>query len=228
MTAEATAARLAEEKEGDREALAEFLLRLRRTGISDRRILGAFEAVPRRLFVPHDLNGSPYGERALPIECGQTISAPELVALMTSALDVRPEHIVLEIGTGSGYQTAILSMLAAKVYSLDRFRTLVELAELRFRTLKRENITVMVGDGSLGWPANASFDRIMVTAAGPAIPKPLIDQLRPGGIMVMPVGPAEAVQSLLKVEKAADGRISTTALTDVRFVPLIPGKAARL
>ncbi len=217
-----------EEIERDRIAVAGFLLRLRRRGITDQRIVNALEAVPRRLFVPHDVRDESYVERALPIECGQTISSPEMVGLMTSALDVRPDSRVLEIGTGSGYQTAVLSHLAAHVFTIDRFRTLVEAAQLRFRTLKLSNITAIFGDGSRGWPeAKAQFDRIIVTAAAPAVPQALIDQLAPAGIMVVPVGPEEGVQTLLRINRDEHG-FTESRLADVRFVPLIPGEAARL
>lgn len=215
------------EKESDRVAVAGFLLRLRQEGITDRRVLSAIEAVPRRLFVPHEARDTAYLERALPIECGQTISAPALVALMTAALDVGPTDLVLEIGTGSGYQAAILSHLAGHVYTIDRFRTLVELAELRFRTLRIANITAIVGDGTLGWPANATFDRIILTAATERVPEALFDQLRDGGVLIAPVGPVEGVQVLTRYAKAG-GKIEDTPLADVRFVPMIPGKAERL
>lgn len=213
--------------ERDRVAVADFLLRLRRRGITDRALISAMESVPRRLFVPFEARDTAYYERALPIECGQTISAPELVAEMTAALDVHPEHRVLEVGTGSGYQAAILSHLARHVYTIERFRTLVELAELRFRTLRLSNINVIVGDGCAGWPANATFDRVIITAATEEIPKALIDQLKPNGILVAPIGPAEGVQKLMRVVKTESG-LEKTALGDVRFVPLIPGKAAHL
>lgn len=215
------------EIERDRIAVADFLLRLRRRGITDRAVLSAIEAVPRRLFVPHEARDTAYLERALPIECGQTVSAPELVASMTLALDVKPEHQVLEIGTGSGYQSAILSHLARKVYSIDRFRTLVETAELRFRSLRLKNVTAIVGDGTLGWPANATFDRIIVTAATDEVPPALFDQLREGGILVAPVGPPEGIQTLKQIRKNED-ELAETDLGHVRFVPLIPGKAAAL
>lgn len=211
----------------DRVAIAEFLLRLRRTGITDRRLVDAFEAVPRRLFVPHESRNSAYVERALPIDCGQTISAPELVALMTGALDVHDDHQVLEIGTGSGYQAAILARLARRVCTIERYRTLTEAAELRFRTLKITNITALTGDGTLGWPANATFDRIMVTAAAEGVPKALLDQLKTGGVLIAPLGPPEGVQVLTKLTKTERGN-RIEKLADVRFVPLVPGKAAYL
>lgn len=214
------------QEERDREAVAGFLLRLRRRGITDKRLVSAFEAAPRQLFVPHEARAGAYAERALPIDCGQTISAPDLVAAMTAALDVGPDHLVLEVGTGSGYQAAVLSHLARHVYTIDRFRTLTEAAELRFRTLRIGNITAITGDGTLGWPANAAFDRIIVTAATEKLPPPLLDQLRPGGILIAPVGPPEGIQSLRRIVKE-EGGLEESDLGDVRFVPLIPGKAAR-
>lgn len=213
--------------EADRIAIADFLLRLRRAGLTDRRLVSAVESVPRQLFVPASARRSAYAERALPIDCGQTISAPELVAMMTAALGPEPGDKVLEIGTGSGYQAAILARLAAQVFTIDRFRTLVEIAESRFRTLKLTNITTRVGDGSLGWPEKAPFDRIMITAACDVVPQPLLDQLRVGGVMVAPVGPADRVQRLLRIVRTEDDYERQT-LTDVRFVPLIPGKAEHL
>jgi len=213
--------------ERDRTAVADFLLRLRRKRITDPRILAAFEAVPRRLFLPHSARDNAYLERALPIECGQSISAPELAAMMTVALDVPADAQVLEIGTGSGYQAAVLSRLAKRVYTIDRFRTLVELAELRFRTLKLHNITTLVGDGTLGWPANAVFDRIVVTAASETVPEALFRQLRPRGVLVAPVGPLDGVQKLTRFTRDEKG-FHESILADVRFVPLIPGKAERL
>ena len=216
-----------EDLERDRIVAADFLLRLRQRGITDRAVLSAMESVPRRLFVPHEARDSAYLERALPIECGQTISSPELVAKMTAALDCRPEHRVLEIGTGSGYQASILSQIAKHVYTIDRFRTLIDLAELRFNTLRIKNITALVGDGTLGWPANASFERIIITAATDRVPPALFDQLKTDGILVAPVGPPDGVQVLARFRKGKEG-VEETALGEVRFVPLIPGKAARL
>lgn len=216
-----------EETDADRVAIADFLLRLRQAGITERRVLSALEAVPRRLFIVHEARETAYLERALPIECGQTISAPGIVAQMTAALDVQSTHQVLEVGTGSGYQAAVLAQLARQVYTIDRFRTLVELAELRFRTLRISNITAIVGDGTLGWPANATFDRIVVTAAAEEVPEALFEQLRPEGVLIAPVGPLEGVQVLRRYQRKGK-EISDTALADVRFVPLIPGKAARL
>ena len=213
--------------EDDRTGIAAMILRLRRRGITDRRVLAAIESVPRSLFVPPDARRDAYAERALPIECGQTISAPGIVGIMTAALEIGEDDRVLEIGTGSGYQAAVLSRLARRVYTIDRFRTLVEAALSRFRTLKLTNVVTMVGDGMLGWPEEAPFDRIVVTAAGDDVPAALKEQLRPGGILVAPVGPADGVQRLLRLTRTEAGW-EETDLADVRFVPLIPGKAARL
>jgi protein-L-isoaspartate(D-aspartate) O-methyltransferase len=216
-----------EEEDQKRVEIAELVLRLRRSGITDRRVLGAIEAVPRDLFVPAGRQEESYSERALPIECGQTISAPVIVGLMTAALDVADRDRVLEIGTGSGYQTAVLSKLARRVYTIDRFRTLVMAAESRFETLRLSNVTTLVGDGMKGWPEQAPFDRIIVTAAGDEIPGALLKQVRVGGIIVAPVGPADGVQKLMKMTRTEEG-FDETVLADVRFVPLIPGRAAHL
>jgi protein-L-isoaspartate(D-aspartate) O-methyltransferase len=146
---------------------------------------------------------------------------------MTVALDLSDRDRVLEIGTGSGYQTAILARLCRRVYTMDRFRTLVAAAESRFKTLRLSNVTTLIGDGTKGWPEQAPFDKIIVTAAGEVVPEPLLKQVRLGGIIVAPVGPADGVQKLVKMTRTVDGFLEKT-LADVRFVPLIPGKAAQL
>ena len=207
--------------------IAEMILRLRRAGITDRRVVSAIEAAPRDLFVPAEMHAEAYAEQALPIDCGQTISAPVIVGLMTAALDVGADDRVLEIGTGTGYQTAILARLARRVYTMERVRTLTAAAESRFRTLRLANITTLVGDGIKGWPEQAPFDRIVVTAADEAVPEALLRQLRLGGVLVMPVGPPAGVQKLMRFERGEDG-FASQVLADVRFVPLIPGKAQRL
>jgi protein-L-isoaspartate(D-aspartate) O-methyltransferase len=212
----------------DAERRAELLLALRQRGIRDLALLRAIESVPREAFLPPSLAEHAYADQALPIDCGQTISQPSLVALMTEQLQVTDRSKVLEIGTGSGYQTAILARLARRVYSIDRYRTLVATAEKRLAELGISNVTCMVGDGSKGWPAQAPFDRIMVTAAAPAVPDALVDQLRDdGGIMVMPVGGETGVQRLLRLEKN-EGSVTTSDLGAVRFVPLVAGKAESL
>ena len=207
--------------------IADLLLRLRRVGITDQRIVSAIESVPRDLFVEADSHREAYAERALPIACGQTISAPVVVGMMTSALKPQPEDRILEVGTGSGYQAAILARLCGQVYTIDRFRTLVETAESRFRTLRLDNITTLVGDGTEGWPEHAPFDKVIVTAAGDEVPQPLFDQLGDSGILVAPVGPQYGIQKLRRYRRA-DGRIEQNDLADVRFVPLISGVAERL
>jgi protein-L-isoaspartate(D-aspartate) O-methyltransferase len=207
--------------------VAELILRLRQAGITDRRVVTAIESVPRDLFVAADMQSHAYAERALPIDCGQTISAPLIVAMMTAALDLGIDDRVLEIGTGSGYQTAILARLVKRVYTIERFRTLTAAAESRFRTLRLTNITTLTGDGLKGWPEQAPFDRIIVTASDEAVPEALTRQVRLGGVLVMPVGPVEGVQKLMRYERGEEG-LAGQSLADVRFVPLIPGKAQRL
>jgi protein-L-isoaspartate(D-aspartate) O-methyltransferase len=208
--------------------IAELILGLRRAGVMDQRVVAAIESVPREIFVPAESRAQSYApERALPIDCGQTISAPVIVGMMTQALDVGDRDRVLEIGTGSGYQAAVLARLARRVYTMDRFRTLIEAAESRFRSLRIANITTLVGDGMLGWPEQAPFDRIIVTAAGEQVPPALKKQVKVGGVIVAPVGPADGVQKLVRMERTEDAFTEKT-LADVRFVPLIPGKAARL
>jgi protein-L-isoaspartate(D-aspartate) O-methyltransferase len=216
-----------ENPEERRIEIANLLLRLRRNGITDQKVLAAIESVPRDVFVPADSQDNAYSERALPIDCGQTISAPVIVGLMTAALDVGDRDRILEIGTGSGYQTAVLAKLARRVYTIDRFRTLVQAAESRFRTLRISNVTTLVGDGMKGWPEQAPFDKIIVTAAGDRVPDALLKQVRLGGIIVAPVGPHDGIQKLVKMTRTPEGFDEAT-LADVRFVPLIPGKAAHL
>lgn len=213
--------------EADRVAVAGFLLRLRRFDITDRRMMTAIEEAPRGLFVPPHARRDAYAERPLPIDCGQTMTAPELVARAVSDLDVGAEDRVLEIGTGTGYQTAILAGLAERVFTVDRFRTLVEAAERRFTTLRLANIATRADDGTKGWPEEAPFDRIIVNVSVEKIPKALYEQLRVGGLMLIPVGEAAGVQRLVRVERDGSGW-EERPLREVRFVPLIPGRAARL
>lgn len=210
------------------EQRAEFQLFLRQKGIRTKSVLRAVETVPRTIFVPKELVAHSYADRALPIACGQTISQPFLVAYMTDKLDLAEKHKVFEVGTGSGYQTAVLARIARRVYTVDRYRTLVSAAEARWQLLKLTNIIAMPGDGALGWATQAPFDRIIVTAAADHVPTALVDQLAPEGIMLIPVGPAQGEQKLLRIEKSADGVLTQTELMSVRFVPLVAGKAASL
>lgn len=196
-------------------------------GVKNQRVIQSMLDTPRHEFVSAPYRRLAYFDMAIAIGDQQTISSPFIVAYMTETIDPQPTDKVLEIGTGSGYQAAVLAGLAQHVYTIDRFRTLVELAELRFRTLKLHNITTLVGDGTLGWPANAMFDRIVVTAATEAVPEALFRQLRPKGILIAPVGPVEGVQKLMRYLRDEKG-IHESVLADVRFVPLIPGKAERL
>jgi protein-L-isoaspartate(D-aspartate) O-methyltransferase len=206
----------------------EFQLALRQRGISDQAVLRAMEDVPRENFVAPGFIESAYADQALPIECGQTISQPFVVAYMTEQLDVGREHRVLEIGTGSGYQAAVLSRLAGEVVTVERYRTLADMARERLNGLGYSNVTVRVGDGMAGAPDLAPFDRIMVTAAAEAVPEPLVVQLAQAGKMVLPVGPRHDAQYLVKLTKQPDGGLTREELIAVRFVPLLPGQARQL
>ncbi len=201
-----------------------FLYALRSKGVTDARVLTAMETIDRGAFVTGIFADRAYEDMPLPIACGQTISQPSVVGLMTQALDVSPRDKVLEVGTGSGYQAAILSLLARRVYTIDRHRRLVREAETVFRRLGLTNITALAGDGSHGLPDQAPFDRIIVTAAAEDPPGPLLAQLREGGIMVLPVGQSDTVQSLIRVTRRAHG-YDYDELRPVRFVPLVEGVA---
>lgn len=205
----------------------EFLLSLRRRGIGDQAVLRALDEVPRGEFVEPGFIGSAYADHALPIQCGQTISQPYVVAYMTSELQVRPHHRVLEIGTGSGYQAAVLSRLARSVVSVERFRTLAAVARGRLDKLGYDNVEVVDGDGMLGAPGQGSFDRILVTAAAEEIPPALIDQLTSDGILLLPLGPHDGPQIVVRVTKTVTG-VTRENLIAVRFVPLLPGQAQEL
>jgi protein-L-isoaspartate(D-aspartate) O-methyltransferase len=205
----------------------QFLLALRRRGISDPAVLRAMDEVPREHFVDRPFAESAYADQALPIACGQTISQPYVVAYMTEQLGVRADHRVLEVGTGSGYQAAVLSRLAREVVSVERYRTLAEAARTRLATLGYANVEVRLGDGLAGVAEAAPFDRIMVTAAAEAVPDALVQQLAPDGVMVLPLGPHSGPQQLVKVVKGEQG-INQEDLIGVRFVPLLPGQAREL
>jgi len=200
----------------------QFLFALRSKGVTNARVLQAMEAVDRGRFVKGIFEDRAYEDMPLPIASGQTISQPSVVGLMTQALDVKPKSKVLEVGTGSGYQAAILAKLARRVYTIDRHRTLVQEARALFDGMGLHNITVIVGDGSYGLPEQAPFDRIIVTAAAEDPPGPLLAQMAIGGIMVLPVGQSDAVQTLIKVTRTAEG-YDYQELMPVRFVPLLEG-----
>ncbi|MCF6445330.1 protein-L-isoaspartate(D-aspartate) O-methyltransferase [Nereida sp. MMG025] len=201
----------------------QFLFALRSRGVTDGRVLGAMEQINRADFVQDGVFADKaYEDMPLPIACGQTISQPSIVGLMTQALNVQPRDKVLEVGTGSGYQAAILSLLARRVYTVDRHKALVSNARRIFEQLELPNVTVFTADGSHGLPDQAPFDRILVTAAAEDPPGPLLAQLKIGGIMVVPVGQEETVQTLIRVERTESG-LDYKELRDVRFVPLLEG-----
>ena len=206
---------------------ARLILALRSQGVTDPKVLHAIEKTPREMFTPDLFKERAWEDSALPIACGQTISQPFIVGLMTQALTIEPRSRVLEIGTGSGYQTAILARIARLVYSVERYRTLLKEAEGRFQALGLTNIITRFGDGGEGWPEQAPFDRILVTAAAPDEPKKLLAQLKPGGVLVAPIGKGP-VQSLRRYAGDGKGGFSVEALCDVRFVPLLDGVAREL
>lgn len=206
------------------DARARIVLALRKAGITDAGVLHAIETVPREIFMSTGFEGRAWEDAALPIECGQTISQPYVVGVMTAALELSGREKVLEIGTGSGYQTAILSKLARRVYTLERYRTLLRMAQDRHESLRLTNVVSKCGDGGLGWVDQGPFDRIIFTCAAPVRPDALLAQLAKGGILVAPVG-AGAVQELLRYRLREDGVFEEEALMDVRFVPLLPGVA---
>lgn len=205
----------------------EFLLTLRRRGIADQAVLRAMDEVPRERFVEPTFADSAYADQALPIACGQTISQPYVVAYMTEQLKMESRHRVLEVGTGSGYQAAVLSHLAREVVSVERYRTLAEEARARLKALGYENVDIVVGDGFAGVPDRAPYDRIIVTAAAETIPEALLDQLAEGGIMILPLGSHDGSQHIIKLTKSVTG-IRRENLIPVRFVPMLPGKAQEL
>jgi protein-L-isoaspartate(D-aspartate) O-methyltransferase len=203
------------------EKVARLIMELRGE-VSDMNVLAAIERTPRELFVPPAFEDQAYDNVALPIGNGQTISQPLVVALMTQALALNERHKVLEIGTGSGYQAAVLARLCRRVFTIERHRYLLREAEKRFAQLRLNNITVRWGDGTKGWPEQAPFDRILVTAAAPDVPGQLIESLVDGGILVAPVGEERRDQKLLRVHRTGD-RFDIEDLGAVRFVPLIEG-----
>lgn len=203
-----------------------LLMELRRAGISDARVLGAIEKTPRERFVPPAFADQAYENVALPIDHGQTISQPYVVALMTEKLELGARHKMLEIGTGSGYQTAILARLARRVFTIERHRELLQQAEARLTGLRLHNVVFRFGDGSKGWPEQVPFDRIIVTAAAAEVPPALIDALAPGGLLVAPVGGDRRDQQLLRIRRTDEGFL-TEDLGLVRFVPLVTGTPAR-
>jgi protein-L-isoaspartate(D-aspartate) O-methyltransferase len=203
-----------------------LLMELRRSGIGDARVLGAIEKTPREKFVPSAFEDQAYENLALPIGQGQTVSQPYVVALMTEKLELGERHYALEIGTGSGYQTAVLSRLCRRVFSVERHRELLRDAERRFAELGLHNIVCRFGDGTKGWPEQVPYDRVLVTAAAAEVPQTLIEGLAPGGILVAPVGEDHRDQQLVRIRRHDHG-FSTEDLGLVRFVPLVAGLPRR-
>jgi protein-L-isoaspartate(D-aspartate) O-methyltransferase len=206
---------------------AQLVLALRENGVTDPKVLAAIEQTPRDLFVPGLFQERAWEDSALPIACGQTISQPLIVGMMTQALMLEGRSRVLEIGTGSGYQAAVLARIARYVYTVERYRTLLGEAEARLKTLGLQNVITRFGDGGEGWPDQAPFDRIMVTAAAPEEPKKLLAQLKPRGVLVAPVGRG-GVQTLVRYVGVGGGKFRKENLGEVRFVPLLAGVAREL
>ena len=199
----------------------ELVFSLRRAGVTEPSVVATMERVPRELFVPEVFRSRSYEDITLPIGHHQTLSQPAIVGLMTEALELNDRKKVLEVGTGSGYQTSILALICRRVYTIERHAPLLQEAEKRFDKLRIRNVTAKVGDGTLGWEAQAPFERIIVTAAAADIPPVLADQLSIGGIMIVPIGLGDNFQTILKVIKKENG-FKTKELRDVRFLPLIP------
>ena len=198
-----------------------LLSELRAAGMTDKRVLEAIAAVPREQFVPAPFIREAYANRALPIGEGQTISQPYVVALMTHAADVHPQHKVLEIGTGSGYQAAVLCKMVRRLFTIERHESLRLKAERTLHAIGVYNFATKVGDGSIGWPEQAPFDRIIVTAAAPEVPPSLLNQLKPEGLLIIPIGALDAEQKLMRYYKRADGSIGEYSMGPVKFVPLV-------
>jgi protein-L-isoaspartate(D-aspartate) O-methyltransferase len=203
-----------------------LLMELRRAGIGDARVLGAIEKTPREKFVPASFEDQANENVALPIGNGQTVSQPYVVALMTEKLELGERHKVIEIGTGSGYQTAVLSCLCRRVFTIERHRDLLRDAERRFEELRLHNIVCRFGDGTKGWPEQAPYERVIVTAAAAEVPSALVDGLAVGGVLVAPIGEDHRDQQLVRIHRDEDG-FSTEELGLVRFVPLVAGLPRR-
>ena len=208
---------------------ARLILDLRQSGLTDHALLKAVEQVPRDVFVPTDVSEYAYDDVALPIACGQTISRPTTVAGMANALELgeKWEYTVLEIGTGSGYMAALIAKLARRIYTVDRYRTLVEGARLRFEDLGLFNVITQCSDGAKGWPETAPFDRIVSTCALEAPPQTWVDQLKPGGLLVMPIGTNEE-QYVIVIRKSQDGALTEQRLAPSKFLHLAEGIAKQL
>ncbi|MCF6322366.1 MAG: protein-L-isoaspartate(D-aspartate) O-methyltransferase [Rhizobiaceae bacterium] len=206
----------------EREAVAGLLLRLRELGVTDHRLLSAFEQVPRQSFVPVIYLDAAYDRGQFPIECGQMMTSVDLVARTLHALDVPPNAKVLELGTGSGYQSALLANLAEKVISIERYRTLEEKSRIRLKSLELDNVRILLADGSNGGDEQGLFDRIVSNCSFDVVPKGFLDRLSSGGVMVAPIGPGDETQILTKLTKVGS-RFEIENLFEVRYQPFIPG-----
>ncbi len=222
-----TAEALASEDTETQVQSASLVLKLRSLGISDRAVLRAIETIPRALFVDPSFRQHAWSDHALPIDCGQLVTAPSVVARITAELDISDRHAVLEIGTGSGYQTAILARLARRVTTIERFRRLAKAAEERLQALNIRNVSVIVGDGMQGWARQAPFDRILVNAALPEPPGKLITQLSESGVLIAPIGPGGGPQRLVLFQRIGT-TIDTRDIGPARFLPIVPGAAQSL
>jgi protein-L-isoaspartate(D-aspartate) O-methyltransferase len=211
----------------DREGFASFLLRMRSLGINDRPLFAAVEATPRRNFIPAQWQGAAWSEGMIPIECGETLEGIDMQARVIAALDLAEGQRVLEIGTGSGYTAALLARLAGRVLSIERFRTLAQLATQRLESLSISNVLVRHGDGSKGMPADGPFDRIIVWAAFDSHPRPFVEMLSSGGVMVAPIGPAEGIQAMTRLSKVGS-RFEREDIAGIRLQPLAAGMAEAL
>ena len=203
----------------EREAMVRDQIRAR--GVRSEKVLDALRKVQRHLFVPDEMVGAAYSDRPLPIGHGQTISQPYIVGFMTDLLDVEPDHRVLEIGTGSGYQAAILAELAGEVFSIEIVEPLGNRARETLVGLGYEHVQLRIGNGYLGWPEAAPFDRVIVTAAPEEMPQALVDQLKPGGRLLAPVGPVYGAQEIIRLDKDISGKVRRRAVLPVRFVPMV-------
>ncbi|MCO4316399.1 protein-L-isoaspartate(D-aspartate) O-methyltransferase [Phyllobacterium sp. 21LDTY02-6] len=211
----------------EREGFAAFVLRMRSIGLTDQRLIGAFETTPRMSFVNGSLGNVAYGKGSLPIDCGEFIEGIDLQARLIKALELEPTHRVLEIGTGSGFTAAVMSRLAGRVLSLERYRTLVEAAQQRIQALKIENCILKQADGRQGSSHDGPFDRIIVWAAFETLPKPFVDLLSSNGVLIAPIGPTDGTQTISRLLKVGS-RFEQQELMPVRFLPLAEGMAAAL
>ncbi|MBK18863.1 MAG: protein-L-isoaspartate O-methyltransferase [Rhodospirillaceae bacterium] len=201
-----------------------LVMELRQQGITDQAVLSAIEKVPREAFVPESFHDQAYENTALPIGHGQTISQPSVVGFMTQALEIGPRMKILEVGTGCGYQAAVLAGLCRRVYSIERFRELLREAEKRLLDLRVNNVTTKWGDGASGWPEQAPFDRMILTAAATEVPQELLDQMSENGIIIAPVGETSREQTLIRMRHMPDNTWEKEELWPVRFVPMLDGK----